>query len=132
MRELAAPLAGCLTRVQRIDPSFADRAHDHFMADSLLYEMDSTLLPAALALQAVTAEGPRPTAIDAPQKAARAHLDQRIAEPLEPPADLRRPGKLSCSCNDYQELSRFLPSPMESVRQIKAATPERTHVPEGG
>jgi len=119
-----------LTALGRIDPSLADRALDHFIADSVRYGMDNILLPAALVLRAATAEGPRPTAIDALLKAARAHLDQRIAEPLEPPADLSRPAKLACSCNYCQGLSRFLASPMESVWKLKAAEGERTHVSE--
>ncbi|WP_295429253.1 2OG-Fe(II) oxygenase [uncultured Thiodictyon sp.] len=119
-----------LTALARIDSSLADRALDHFMADSVRYGMDGILLPAALILKAATATGPRPTAIDALLKATRAHLDQRIAEPLEPPADLSRPAKLSCSCNYCQGLSRFLASPMESVWKLKAAEGERTHVTE--
>ncbi|AUB85509.1 2OG-Fe(II) oxygenase [Candidatus Thiodictyon syntrophicum] len=119
-----------LTALARIDPSLADRALDHFMANSVRYGMDNILLPAALILKGATAAGPRPTAIDALLKAALTHLDQRIAEPLEPPADLSRPAKLSCSCSYCQRLSRFLASPMESVWKLKAAEAERNHVTE--
>ena len=123
-------IAQTLTALGRIDPSLADRALDHFLADSVRYGMDSILLPAALTLQAATLEGQRPTAVDALLRAALAHLDQRIAEPLEPPTDLSRPAKLTCSCNYCLGLSRFLASPMESVWKLKAAEAERSHVTE--
>ena len=90
--------------------------------------MDSILLPAALALRAATAEAPEPSAVAALRQTVLAHLNRRIAEPLEPPADLSRPAKLVCSCNYCQGLSRFLASPMEPIYRLKAAERERGHV----
>ncbi len=119
-----------LTALGRIDPTLADRALEHFMAHPERYGMDNILLPAALVLHAATVAGPRTTAVAALRQSVLAHLNQRIAEPLEPPADLSRPAGLTCSCNDCQGLSRFLASPMESIWRLKAAQNARTHVSE--
>ena len=57
-----------------------------------------------------------------------AHLRSRIAEPLTPPADWKRAGKVTCDCARCGELSRFLVDPARSTWQFKAAQPDRTHV----
>ncbi len=117
-----------LTALGRIDPTPADRALGHFVAHPAVYGMDSILLPAALALRAATAEAPEPSAVAALRQTVLAHLNRRIAEPLEPPADLSRPAKLVCTCNYCEGLSRFLASPLEPVYRLKAAETERGHV----
>lgn len=119
-----------LTALGRIDPLLADRALGQFMADPARYDPDGILVPAALALQAASTAAPTTPAVAARQRAVLAHVDSRIVEPLERPADFSRAAKLSCSCNYCQGLSRFLASSMESVYRLKAAQIARTHVTE--
>jgi hypothetical protein len=56
------------------------------------------------------------------------HLEQRIAEPLAPPADWQRPATVRCTCTDCRNLNRFLASPTESTWRLKAAEQSRSHV----
>ena len=57
-----------------------------------------------------------------------AHLERRIGEPLEPPADWTRGAEIACTCPHCRGLARFLASPTERVWHFKAAQMERDHV----
>jgi hypothetical protein len=59
---------------------------------------------------------------------ALAHLRRRIAEPLEPPADWRRPSQVTCTCANCQELGRFLADPTRAAWAFRAAQRDRDHV----
>ncbi|MBK1704620.1 2OG-Fe(II) oxygenase [Halochromatium glycolicum] len=117
----------------------AEQALSLFLKDHERYPIDSVLLPAALHL----VEQDRPGASealpnadsDAPGTAANRlrnavlqHLEQRIAEPLAPPADWERPATVQCTCTDCRNLNRFLASPTESTWRLKAAEQSRRHV----
>jgi hypothetical protein len=121
-------VAQALDALGRIDPALADRALEHFIAHPAVYGMDPILLPAALALHEAAGGQPPTPAVAALEAAVLAHLGSRIAEPLEPPADLSRPARITCPCSYCQGLSRFLASPLERVWRLKAAEAERQHV----
>ena len=58
----------------------------------------------------------------------RGELDRRTRHAPEPPADYRRPDKLSCTCGDCRELSRFLTDPHESGHHFPVAQDRRRHL----
>ena len=123
---LVVDLLGAL---EAIDPALAGRAVDHVLAWPRTYDPDRILVPAATAL----VESPTTRGLASAERlraAALAHLDARIAEPLEPPGDWRRAAALPCSCPDCRDLSRFLESPDLRVWVFKAAAGERGHVEE--
>ena len=62
--------------------------------------------------------------------AALAHLNARIAEPLEPPHNWTRASAIACRCADCAELSRFLADPERKTWTFKAAEPKRRHLAE--
>jgi hypothetical protein len=89
--------------------------------------MDALLLPAALVLKE-RPQGAEPAADAALRQAVLAHLEQRIAEPLEPPTDWSRDAEIACTCPHCRGLSRFLASPTEPVWPFRAAQAQRDHV----
>ncbi|MCB2261534.1 MAG: 2OG-Fe(II) oxygenase [Candidatus Thiosymbion ectosymbiont of Robbea hypermnestra] len=126
-REKPSPelVADTLTALGLIDPELATQTVAAFLADSDHYPIDAILAPAALMLT------------DRKQSLASgvglcdavlAHLERRIAEPLEPPPDWRRPSNLHCNCPNCRNLVRFLDSPSESVWHMKAGQHLREHV----
>jgi hypothetical protein len=120
-----------LVGLERIDAALADQAIGHFLASPAIYPMDDILLPAMLALDALSNRAPagaEPASIVRLRQAVLDHLDQRIAEPLAPPADWRRPAEVSCPCTRCAELNRFLASATEPVWHFKAAERDRRHV----
>ncbi|WP_462323109.1 hypothetical protein [Halochromatium sp.] len=90
--------------------------------------MDSILLAAALSLAESAAPRSAGSTTARLCEAVLDHLEQRIAEPLEPPADWQRPAELGCRCQYCRDLSRFLASPSESTWQLKAVQDVRSHV----
>lgn len=120
-------VAYTLVGLGRIEPALADQALSHFLSLPALYPMDGVLLPAALALCEV-GRGTLPGPIARLREAVLAHLARRIAEPLEPPADWRRPAEIACTCTACRTLNRFLDSPGQPVWRFKAAQAERSHV----
>jgi hypothetical protein len=58
----------------------------------------------------------------------RNELQKRTAQAPAPPTDYRRSAKLSCSCRDCRELSRFLADPRESVLRLPLAKDRRQHL----
>jgi len=132
-RRREAPTAGMvvdlLAALERIDPSLAGRALEALLSHPALYAVDGVLLPAALRLH--EAEDTRQHAsVHALRAAVLVHLRQRIAEPLEPPADWRRLSAIACTCTHCGELSRFLDDPTQPTWRFKAAEAERRHVEE--
>lgn len=120
-----------LVGLERIDAALADQAIGHFLAWPAIYPMEDILLRAMLALDALSNRGPagaEPASIVRLRQAVLDHLDRRIAEPLAPPADWRRPAKVSCRCARCGELNRFLASATEPVWHFKAAERDRRHV----
>jgi len=128
----SADLVLCaLLGLSRVDDDLAERALRHCLDRPSLYDPDSVLLPAALAV--ASAQGSSPTGAEPPalaglRHAVLRHLEARIAEPLAPPPDWQRPAEVRCRCTDCTELNRFLASPMEPSWRLKAAEPKRRHV----
>jgi hypothetical protein len=124
--ELVVDTLGAL---ERLDSSLAQQALEHFLAHPRTYPMDGVLLPAALRLKEAQETGWQASVV-ALGDAVMAHLRQRIDEPLEPPADWRRPSAIACSCTYCVELSHFLADPFRPSWQLKAAQAARGHVEE--
>lgn len=107
----------------------AQQALERFLAHPETYDPDKILIPAARAAHT----GKAPLAAGTPladqlKNAMITLLRQRIAEPLEPPADWRRPATLKCQCTHCQQLSHFLASPSDSTWRLKAGQQARDHV----
>lgn len=92
------------------------------------FPLDAMVLAAALLLrERGPAAQPWPP-IEALNAACLQHLAQRIAEPLDAPADFTRPSRISCSCQDCQQLAAFLAHPQRETWVLKAAETKRRHV----
>jgi predicted 2-oxoglutarate/Fe(II)-dependent dioxygenase YbiX len=116
-----------LNALEGIDPALAAQALTHFFSYPESYPMDEVLVPTALCLyESERARGN--ASARALREAVVAHLCRRITEPLEPPADWRRPSGISCTCTYCRDLSRFLADPAQSTWLLKAAQAERGHV----
>ncbi|MFB1486645.1 MULTISPECIES: 2OG-Fe(II) oxygenase [unclassified Thiocapsa] len=122
-----AMVANLLSGLEHIDPDLARRAFEHLLKHPDRYDIDRILLPAALTLHAGETTRSLPSA-QALRGLALAHLRRRIAEPLEPPADWRRPNQVTCTCANCQELSRFLADPTRPEWAFRAAQRHRDHV----
>ena len=105
-----------------VEPALAGQAVAHMLAWPGTYGMDAVLVPAARELPADAAGASRLRA------ACVAHLHARAAEPLAPPADLRRDSTLPCQCPRCTELARFLDDPVRATWVFKAAEADRSHV----
>jgi hypothetical protein len=57
-----------------------------------------------------------------------AHLETRIADPLEAPRNWTRPSAIACECKHCNELSRFLADAGRESWTLRAAQQIRTHV----
>jgi hypothetical protein len=102
---------------------------DWALTEPQVIDIDSVLLPAALELGEVD-EYRKSVSVKRLVGAVTDHLHQRIAEPLAPPADWRRPAKLPCDCSSCTDLSRFLADATQSERRYKAAEVGRRHLQE--
>lgn len=120
-------VADVLAGFSSIDASLADTALDYFLAWPGTYKMDAILTPAALSLTEAEVSGNLPVVIRLRQ-AVVAHIQQRVAEDLSPPADSRRDSQLNCRCQDCTELRLFLDNPTQARWQFKAAENRRGHV----
>jgi len=116
-----------LGALERIDAPLAAQAVDHFLCHPSTYPVDRMLLPATLCLEEQSATHGKPS-VESLRTAVVAHLRARIALPLEPPADWRRPSAIRCTCTYCRDLSRFLADPTQSTWLLKAAQEARSHV----
>ncbi len=123
----ALQLAELITVLGVIDATLADQAVAFFQALPALYDMDLLLVPAAVLLNATGGET-ESAAVKVLREAALAHLEARIALPLEPPPDWMRTGSIACQCAHCRALSRFLAAADEPVWQFKANEVDRQHV----
>lgn len=130
-RRREAPTPGMvvdlLAALERIDPALAGRALEKLLSQPALYAIDGVLVPAALRLHEAE-ETRQHASVQALRAAVLAHLRRRIAEPLKPPADWRRPSAIACTCTYCRELSRFLDDPAQPAWRLKAAEAQRCHV----
>ncbi len=79
-------LAELITVLGVIDADLADQAVARFLAQPALYDLDRLLVPAAVLLNATRGET-ESAAVKVLRESALAHLEARIALPLEPPPD---------------------------------------------
>jgi hypothetical protein len=121
-------VADLLSGLEHIDPDLARQAFEHPTAVSRPIRHRPRSLARCPHL-ARPRDDPRafPSA-QALRDLALAHLRRRIAEPLEPPADWRRPSQVTCTCANCQELSRFLADPTRPEWAFRAAQRHRDHV----
>jgi hypothetical protein len=124
---IGAMVVDVLSALEGIDPGLAAQALEHFLSNPISYATDTVLLPAALQLHESERTRGYPS-VQALRKAVLSHLRRRIAEPLEPPADWRRPSTIACACTYCRDLSRFLSDPARSTWLLKAAQAARSHV----
>lgn len=110
-----------------IDAALARRAADHMLAWPKTYHLDRALVPAVRDLLG-SAAAKDSAAVQQLRAACLDHLRKRIAEPLTPPADWRRPSKLACTCAHCKELGGFLADPERKTWTLKAAEHARAHV----
>jgi len=105
----------------------ANQAVDYLLAWPKIYGLDTVIVPAALTLteRGLVRDG---TAMRRLRDAASAHLNARIAEPLEPPRDWTRASAIACRCANCAELSRFLAAPDRKTWTFKAVETDRNHV----
>ncbi|WP_175534733.1 2OG-Fe(II) oxygenase [Thiocapsa roseopersicina] len=122
-----AMVANLLSGLEHIDPDLARQAFEHLLKHPDRYDIDRVLLPAALTLHAGETTRALPSA-QALRGLTLAHLRRRIAEPLEPPEDWRRPAQVTCACANCQELSRFLADPTRPEWAFRAAQRHRDHL----
>jgi hypothetical protein len=115
-----------LSALIRISPVLAQSVLDTLLAWPKTYPFDAVLVPAGLALGRTGAAGT--AAVERLIIACTAHLNARIAEHLEPPADWRRPDELGCTCRFCRELSTFLADPVHPTWTLKSLQVNRSHV----
>ncbi len=112
--------------VDRIDPGLAKRTADHILAWPRHFDLDHIVVPAIKKL--LTSRRPGGTAFEVLHAACVAHLNTRIAEPLEAPQDWIRPNGIGCHCQSCADLSTFLSDPGRESWMLRAAQQIRTHV----
>lgn len=115
-----------LRALEPMEPALAEAAVATMLAWPQTWGPDAALVPAAVTLS--TSSQGDTTAAGRLCAAATAHLRQRIAEPLAPPADWSRDATLSCACRHCAELARFLADPTCESWSFKAVQAERNHV----
>lgn len=116
-----------LTATSLIDARLGHRAVDHILAWPEAYELDSVLVPAAVAL----AKRPQCRAwppVQRLREVCLAHLRKRIALELEAPRDWARADPIECTCAECRALGAFLIDPERRQWLLKAAQQRRTHV----
>jgi len=113
------------TALAAIDEALADRAVAHILAWPKSYDLDTVLVPAAKSLRGAANASPAAVRL---HQACLEHLRARIAEPLAPPANWRRPSAVGCRCAHCTELSRYLADPARETWIFKAAESDRSHV----
>lgn len=92
--------------------------------------LDRVLVPVALALHA-SPRRPTVEAVAPLLDACRAHLEARVALPLERPRDATREvDGLTCKCADCASLKAFLRDPVKTRWELKANEQLRRHVAE--
>jgi len=112
------------TALTHIDVGLADRAATHMLAWPATYDFDAILVPAVGELLGLGESD----AVRRVRLACVAHLDARIAQPLEAPRDWGRPNNLGCACRHCAGLGRFLADPANARWVFKANEAERSHV----
>lgn len=122
----AAFVVGLVGVVDRVNETLANRAADHLLAWPRHYDLDAVLVLAIKSL--IAAKRKAGCAFEVLHAASVAHLEARIAEPLEAPTDWVRPNRIDCQCAHCTELSRFLADATSAIWTLRAAERMRRHV----
>ncbi|BCH22768.1 2OG-Fe(II) oxygenase [Mesorhizobium sp. L-8-3] len=109
------------------DAALSLQAVRHMLAHSGYFAFDGVLVAAAEKL-ASSADLSGHPAVNHLVKACRNHLEARIAEPLAPPADWRRPVEIRCDCEHCRSLTAFMADPIAEVWTLRARQEIRSHV----
>ena len=123
----ASDIADIVVSFSMIDTDIAEKTLDYMFAWPTMYGVDKVLLPAALQIAASTANDEL-SAVVRLRQVVITHLQTRLAEQLEPPADWSRDNANKCSCKDCKELNQFLINADQAQWRFKAAEPRRNHV----
>jgi hypothetical protein len=107
-----------------------DELFDHTLSQVKTYDLTDAHLAAIFALESWLNRklGKANRIVSRWLDHCRTELEQRTEHAPTPPTDFRRVAKLSCSCADSRELSRFLADPDESVHRFKVSKDRRQHV----
>ncbi len=125
-RPKSTSLVDVASAVDGIDIVLAKRAAEHILAWPKHFGLDALVVPTVKRLlQSNHRAGP---CFDVLHHASIAHIERRIAEPLEAPRDWTRPNKVRCDCEHCSLLSRFLADPNNEQWTLRAAKQIRTHV----
>ena len=111
------------TALGRIDTALAAASADHVLKWPATYDFDTVLIPAMGSPQTAGQ-----AAVQRLRDACVAHLDARIALPLEPPRDWWRDSTLGCHCKDCQALAVYLGDAAQKVWIFAAVEARRRHV----
>ncbi|MDR3533634.1 MAG: 2OG-Fe(II) oxygenase [Rhodopila sp.] len=120
-------IADLFTALGRIDAALAGVAADHILEWPRTYDFDTILVPAVLTLLATPDTGGL-AAVRRLRVACAAHLDGRIALPLEAPRDWRRDNTLGCGCKHCRALGLYLDDPTQKIWVFRAVEADRSHV----
>ena len=120
-------VADLLAGIAPIDPESASIVVEWLLNGQEDIDMDRVLLPAAIELRKLDAFE-KSLSMMRLINAVQDHLRQRITEALTPPADWKRPAKLSCHCSLCSDLSYFLANSMQGEWRYKAAQAKRSHL----
>lgn len=123
----ASLVSDLLAALVRIAPELAMECAEYCLAWPEKYDLDALLLPATLNLYSQPALRNDP-AVQFLREVCLAHLEARLAEKPTAPTDWARPAKLTCQCQDCQQLSQFLADPREQRWVFKAAEARRSHL----
>jgi hypothetical protein len=115
------------TALGPIDTTLAAVSAEHVLDWPATYDFDTVLIPAMGSLLG-SAKTARLAAVQRLRVACLAHLEARIALPLEPPQDWRRDNQLGCNCKDCQALAAYLVDATQKVWVFAAAEARRGHV----
>lgn len=108
------------------EPELVERVRSLSRTHSRLLPFDSHVLPALVGL-ASQPEGRSP-ALEAWYAEVRAELEERLAVPLEPPADQRRQPPSTCTCEHCKGLAEFMVHPQRQQWTLSARKDIRSHV----
>ena len=123
----ASDVADILISFCMIDSDLAEQTLDYMLVWPTMYGMDEILLPTALDIVGLTSSNELST-VKRLHQLVITHLQTRLAELLEPPADWSRDNTIKCSCSDCRGLSQFLINADQAQWRLKAIESRRKHV----
>jgi hypothetical protein len=123
----AAFIVDLFTALGHIDPTLAAVAAGHVLDWPGTYDFDTVLMPSVHILLEAP-EAADQAVVRRLRFACLAHLETRIALPLEPPKDWKRDSKLECDCQDCRTLGRYLKDAAQQIWVFPAAQHRRSHV----